>query len=120
MEDLPRNIVNEWKAWCSKKDYLFDKAFLGKTVPTGNFSNIQFPIHIFWAVDDKISNEKNTKDFWKHIKGNKPITFTRLIPSELGLKSIGHFGFFKKSMKTVLWNQALKKLDAFIVDSKIK
>lgn len=114
MEDLPRNVVNEWKDWCSKKDYLFDEAFLGKTVPVGNFHQFTFPIHTFWTIDDTISNEKNTTNFWKHIKSSEPITFTKLVPSSLGLKSIGHFGFFKRNMKNLLWPEALTKLDAFL------
>lgn len=115
MEDLPRNVINEWKAWCLKKDYFFDESFYGKTVPIGNFKEYDFPIHTFWTVDDNISNEKNTTTFWKHISGSKPITFTKLMPAELRLKSIGHFGFFKKNMKSLLWQQALIKLDDFLV-----
>ncbi len=115
MEDLPKNVVNEWKSWCLKKDYFFDKKFYGKSVPKGCFKNFNFPIHTFYTVDDTISNEKNTKNYWQHIQSNKPITFTKLIPSDYGLKSIGHFGLFKKSMKNVLWESVLKKLDAFTV-----
>ncbi len=120
MEDLPRNVVNEWKVWCSKRNYFFDESLFGKTVPTGNFHQLNFPIHTFWTVDDTISNERNTNDFWKHIQSSKPISFTKLVPSDLGVKSIGHFGFFKKSMKTNLWNQALEKLNEFLPSTSSK
>lgn len=114
MEDLPKNVVNEWKAWCLKKYYLFDEQFYGKTIPEGSFKNFDFPLHTFYTIDDTISNEKNTNNFWKHIQSTKPITFTKLIPSNYGLKSIGHFGLFKKSMKNTLWKTALEKLEEFI------
>lgn len=114
MEDLPKNVVNEWKAWCLKKDYFFDASFYGKSIPEGNFKKFDFPIHTFWTKDDKISNERNINDFWKHIKSSKPITFTSINPKEYGVKSIGHFGLFKKNMREKLWHLAIKKLNEFI------
>ncbi|WP_194972684.1 alpha/beta hydrolase family protein [Aquiflexum lacus] len=114
MEDLPKNVVLEWRNWCSKKDYFFDPAFYGKSVPEGNFKKFDFPIHTFWATDDTISNEKNTKSYWKHVESKKPITFYEINPSELGEKEVGHFGFFKKRLKEKLWGKALAKLEEFI------
>jgi predicted alpha/beta hydrolase len=114
MEDLPKNVVNEWKYWCEKKDYFFDTQFYGKTIPEGNFKNFNFPIHTFWTVDDTISNEKNTFNFWVHINSSKPITFTKLTPSDFDVKSIGHFGFFKKTMKDTLWKMGLAQLEEFL------
>ena len=114
MEDLPKNVVREWRAWCSKKDYFFDKKIYGKTVPLGHFKKLDFPIHIFWTEDDTISNEKNTHNFWKHIQSSQPIEFTRLSPKDWGVKTLGHFGFFKKRMKDKLWPMGLKKLDEFL------
>jgi predicted alpha/beta hydrolase len=114
MEDLPKNVVREWRDWCAKKDYLFDSKFLGKTIPTGVYHDLPFPIHTFWTVDDEISNEKNTQNFWRNMRGRHPITFTRLEPAALGLKGIGHFGFFRKEMKDLLWVKALEQLDGYL------
>lgn len=121
MEDLPAKVVNEWKAWCTKKDYFFDEKFYGKTVPEGNFKKFDFPIHTFWTVDDTISNEKNLQSFWKHIKSSQPVTFTKLIPSEIGEKEIGHFGLFKTRLKNKLWDKVLAQMDLFSMaqDSKV-
>ena len=113
MEDLPAKVVNEWKAWCAEKDYLFDEKFYGKTLPEGNFKKFNFPIHTFWTVDDTISNEKNLRSFWKHIRSSRPITFTKLVPSDIGEKEIGHFGLFKPKVKNKLWGNVLAQLDAF-------
>ena len=114
MENLPKNVITEWKAWCLKRDYLFDRKILGNSVPNGNFQKFQFPIHTFWAEDDTISNERNTQTYWSHIKSTEPITFTKLIPSEYGVKAMGHFGFFKRRMKDKLWMKAIEKLDAML------
>ena len=114
MEDLPRNVVLEWRRWCARPAYLFDKKFYGKTVPRGHYDNMPFPIHIFWATDDYISNKKSVPEFWRHVKSESGINFTKLVPSEQGEKLIGHFGFFKKGVKEKFWPMGLAQLDAFL------
>lgn len=114
MEDLPRNVLGEWRAWCGKKDYLFDPLFYGNTIPKGHYQNIPFPIHIIWTIDDPIANERAVSTYWSHVKSAKGITFDRLIPRALNLKTIGHFGFFNKKMKSILWDRGLHKLDEFL------
>ncbi len=117
MENLPKNVVKEWRDWCSKENYFFDETFFGKTVPSKQFNNIPFPIHVFWATDDPISNNKTTPTLWSHIKSKEGITFKELVPSEFKLKNIGHFGFFKKSMKPIFWDMGLNKLDEYLTKS---
>lgn len=113
MEDLPRNVVYEWRDWCARRDYFFDGRFYGKTVPTGHFSSFRFPIHTYWTTDDTISNRVNTEAFWRHIQSEKEISFTGISPEQLGLKRIGHFGFFRRVMKDKLWQQVVERLDKF-------
>lgn len=114
MENLPKNVVYEWRDWLEKENYFFDEKFYGKTVPKGDFKNFKFPIHVYWTTDDSISNQKNTEAFWQHIKSEKEISFTKLVPEEFGFKKIDHFGFFKRRMKDQLWKNVVKKLNVFI------
>lgn len=114
MEDLPKNVAYEWRSWLEKADYFFDPKFYGKTVPIGHFQQYPFPIHTYWTTDDTISNEANTKAFWRNIQGKKEISFTRLEPKQLGLQRIDHFGFFKRNMQDQLWQQVLQKIDGYL------
>lgn len=114
MENLPKNVVYEWRAWLEKEAYFFDDKFYGKTVPEGHFKDFKFPIHTYWTVDDTISNEKNTQAYWKHVKSSKPISFTKLEPKDFCLKKIDHFGFFKKNMKDKLWQDIIVRLNEHI------
>lgn len=114
MENLPKNVVLEWRAWCDKKQYFFHEKFFGKKIPEGFYNDMPFPIHLFWTNDDKISNQKNTFDFWKNIKSGFGISLQELIPSDYDVKEINHFGFFKKKMGTKLWPLALQKLNEFL------
>jgi len=115
MEDLPKNVVHEWRSWCSKRNYFFDKKFYGHTVPEGHFQKFDYPIHVFWTVDDTISNQKNTEAFWQHIRSKKGIRFTRLTPGAFGVRQIDHFGFFRKVMKEQLWTEIVAILDNWYV-----
>lgn len=114
MENLPKNVVLEWRDWCHKKNYFFDKKFYKKTIPEGFYNDMPFPIHLFWTNDDKISNKLNTNDYWKNIKSGFGISIQELKPSDYHVKEINHFGFFKKKMETKLWPLALQKLNAFL------
>lgn len=114
MENLPKNVVLEWRDWCNKKNYCFDQKFYKISVPEGHFNDMPFPIHVFWTNDDKISNQKNTQDYWKNVKSGFGISFQELIPSVYQEKEINHFGFFKKKMESKLWPLALQKLNEFL------
>lgn len=114
MENIPKNVMLEWRDWLEKEDYFFDKEFYGKTVPTGNFKDFNFPIHVYYSTDDTISNAKNTKLFWRNVASSEEISFTELTPSEFGLKKIDHFGYFRRNMKDKLWTDILARLDKLI------
>lgn len=114
MENLPKKVVFEWRDWLEKENYFFDDKFYGKTVPTGHFKNFKFPIHVYYSTDDPVSNAKNSSTFWSHVKSEKGICFTELSPQKFGLKSIGHFGYFRKSMKDKFWEDIVTRLDKFI------
>jgi predicted alpha/beta hydrolase len=114
MENLPRNVVKEWRNWCEKPDYFFNSEFYGKTVPIGNFKEYDFPIHIFWATDDPISNKKSIPAFWNNVKNKQIITLQEIQPQQYQHKKIEHFGFFKKSLQPTLWQEALQKLNSFL------
>ncbi len=114
MEDLPRRVVTEWRDWCEKPSYFFHSDFYGKTVPKGHFQSYQFPVHVFWATDDPISNENSVATYWQHIKSIKDITLQKIQPKEYQQKKIEHFGFFKKGLKETLWQETVAKLNSFL------
>jgi predicted alpha/beta hydrolase len=114
MENLPPKITNQWRKWCSVEDYFFDKKYFHTIEEISHFDKIPFPIQLFWLTDDAIAGKRNVESFWKHVKSTEGITLTEINPTEVGLKEIGHFGFFRKKYKAELWPFVLKKLNAFI------
>ena len=115
MEDLPRNVLREWRAWCTKPSYFFHPKFRGNTIPHGHFDDYNFPVHVYSTLDDTISSPKNVEAFWSNVHSHKGIEFTQLSPKTMQEKKIDHFGFFKKRMKNKLWPTVVEKLDSFLI-----
>lgn len=113
MEDLPRKIVREWGEWCARRDFLFDGKFRGRTIPTGNYEALPFPVEVFTATDDTISNRRSVPVFWDHVKSQKGIRFHWYDPKDLGRKEIGHFGYFRQENKDPIWTETLEALEGF-------
>ncbi len=114
MEDLPKNVLLEWRDWCSKPDYLFAKEFYGKTIPKGNYKNLSFPIQVLAATDDPIANPTSVKRFWSHIASDRGVSIRTYTPAELGVAKIDHFGFFRKSFKQSIWKDIISSLENFL------
>jgi predicted alpha/beta hydrolase len=115
MEDLPKNVLLEWRDWCRKPDYLFDPDFSGNTIPKGSYHDMPFPIHVFSATDDTISRGKNVERFWKHVHSKSGIKHVLLKPEEMRFTEIGHFGFFHKKMVEKFWPTVLEVAKGFLV-----
>ena len=120
MEDLPKQVATQWRAWCSKRKYFFDEKFYGKSVPVGQFENYTFPVKMYWASDDTIANERSINDYWANVKSTAGIDMELLKPEDLDLKKIDHFGFFRKFMKHSLWPKIVQQLDQFCMEEKLQ
>lgn len=105
MENLPKGVCNEWKAWCSKPNYFFDPAFRGKTLPPDHFDAIPFPIHVFTPTDDEICTRANSDNYWKHVRSLAGITHYWIEPHACGMEKLGHFGLFHRKMREPFWPQ---------------
>jgi predicted alpha/beta hydrolase len=114
MEDLPKNIYNSWRDWCSVADYFFDPKYAPTTEGIKGYKHLDFPITVFRAADDDIATAKNNHNLWKHIFSTKPIEHITLEPRDYQLKTIGHFDIFRKKHKETLWPLILEKLDTYL------
>lgn len=111
MEDLPKNLLNTWRNWCSVSDYFFDPKYYGEIKEIDGYKDFKIPIEIIVATDDRIATKSNVENFWKHAKSTKGINVSYLNPSDYGGNEIGHFGFFRRKFETTLWPLALDKLE---------
>ncbi len=111
MEDMPISVTNRWDNWCSKPEYFFDPKNAKNIETLSGFKNLTIPIEVGIAIDDPICPKSNVENLWKHFHSSRSININWLHPNDFNLKSIGHFNFFRKTSKEMLWPWALDKLE---------
>lgn len=102
-EDLPREFALEWAAWCRRPRYLLDDP----TLPIERFRGFGAPVLALSFADD----DWGTRRAVDAMMGAYPrITRRHIVPAEVGLRSIGHFGFFR-AQSAVLWPEIVAWLE---------
>jgi len=99
--DLPRGVIRQWRQWCLHPDYLV--GVLGDEVRR-RFADFAVPMTSISATDDEMMSAENIASIHGFYVAAQP-KMVRLSPEDLGVKRIGHFGFFKAKMREVLWER---------------
>ncbi|NRR32885.1 alpha/beta fold hydrolase [Oxalobacteraceae bacterium] len=101
--DLPRGVIRQWRQWCLNRDYLLGvegqpvrERYLAMTLPIVSLS----------FTDDEFMSARNTESIHGFF-ANAPRTMRRIAPADMGVKRIGHFGFFKAGSEQTLWQPLL-------------
>jgi len=100
-EDLPTGVAREWGAWCRHRDYL-----LGH-VPgaRARFARFDVPAVSYSFTDDWYAPGPAVRAIHTALSG-ADLVHRRFAPSDIGLPSVGHFGFFRPSAEATLWPEA--------------
>ena len=101
--DLPKGVMNQWRSWCLHPDYLV--GVMGADVRK-KYSAVKLPITSISFTDDALMSGKNISSIHSFYTESKK-TMNRYSPDDLGVKHVGHFGFFKKEFESVLWKDCL-------------
>jgi predicted alpha/beta hydrolase len=102
--DLPRNVLYQWRRWCLDPEYA-----IGDGEPMRRlFATVATPITAFSFTDDEMMSEANIASIHGFFTG-APLTMRRLSPDEVGVPRIGHFGFFRDSMRKPLWEARVRR-----------
>lgn len=105
--DLPKGVIFQWAQWCKSPHYVVDA--LGEPIRAG-YEKIRVPMLCMSFTDDELMSKRSIDslhDFYK----NAPLERRYIQPSEVGVKRIGHFGFFRPQFRATLWQQALAWLE---------
>ena len=104
MEDLPKGVALDWSNWGRSKEYLFDFILNAKE----KYEAIKVPLISYSFSDDRTAPKQTVE--WLNAKySNCQLTYKHIHPSDVGMKKIGHFGFFKSKCKW-LWDDLLKEI----------
>ncbi len=105
-EDLPKGVALEWAKWCRYPRYLLDDASL----PLERYQQFQAPV-LAYSVDDDDWGTARSVDAMMGAYPN--LTREHIVPADYGIKSMGHFGFFRPKAKT-LWAKAIDWLETAV------
>jgi predicted alpha/beta hydrolase len=102
-QDLPKGVALEWAKWCRQPRYFLDD----ESVPVERFQQFCAPV-LAYSFDDDSWGTRQAVDAMMHVYPN--LTRRHVVPAEVGVKAIGHFGFFRPKMK-LLWQETVAWLE---------
>jgi predicted alpha/beta hydrolase len=99
LDDLPSAVTRQWASWCMHPDYLLSEFPEARQ----SFADVALPLRSLSFTDDKLMSDQSIARLEALYTGTR-LTSARFSPAELGVKSIGHHGFFHRS-RTELWHR---------------
>ncbi len=99
--DLPRNVVRQWRTWCLDPEYAVG---WGGQAMRQRFASVGTPITSLSFTDDEMMSAANIASIHGFYTG-APRHMLRLEPRQLGVRRIGHFGFFRDELREALWER---------------
>lgn len=102
-EDLPADVFHQWRHWCQWPRYFFDDPAMAHL--KDRFAAVRTPIRAINASDDLWALPASRDAFMSAYSG-APVETVTVEPRSLGLKSIGHMGYFRPQAER-LWQETL-------------
>jgi predicted alpha/beta hydrolase len=99
-EDLPAGVAIQWASWCRDPAYL-----VGALGVRAEFAKFSAPLRAYAITDDRFAPPSAVEALLELYPGAKS-ELRRVAPSDLGVRSIGHFGFFREPFRDSLWREA--------------
>ena len=97
--DLPEGVMRQWRRWCLDPEYAVGAE--GPTVRAA-YAAVRAPVVSISFADDEMMSSRNTESIHGFYSG-APRTMKRIAPRDIGVKRIGHFGFFRAAFESSLW-----------------
>ena len=101
--DLPKGVMEQWRRWCLNPEYAVGVEGDGVRA---QYAAVRTPIVSFSFSDDEFMSARNTESMHGFYV-NAPRAMKRFAPRDVGLKRIGHFGFFRPENADALWRSRL-------------
>jgi predicted alpha/beta hydrolase len=105
-EDLPMGVYRDWKRWCSFPRYFFDDASPDAQAIAAKFAQVRVPIAANVSTDDLWAPPASRDAFFEGYS-QATVETIDITPSALGVKAIGHMGYFRKEVGAMLWPQMM-------------
>lgn len=106
-EDMPRAALREWGRWTSKSGYFFDDPTMSASA---RMARMAVPVLAVGSSDDPWGPPAQVDALIDHLR-LAPVTRRTFTPDELGVKTIGHHGLFRRSVGRDAWTEILAWLE---------
>ncbi len=113
-EDLPAGVARQWARWGRHRDYLMRDA---NPSWREGYETLTLPIRGIGFTDDAYAPRRSMAAILA-LYVNARVDHRHLAPRELGVESVGHFGFFRERFREVLWEPAAAWLESDWVSSR--
>ena len=97
--DLPKGVILQWSRWCRHPEY----AVGVEGEPMRElYRRVNLPLLSISMTDDEYMSESNV-DVLHGFYANAHRDMRRIAPEQLGVRRIGHFGYFRADLGDRLW-----------------
>lgn len=97
--DLPKGVIRQWSRWCRHPDYAVGVE--GEAMRE-RYRQVRLPLLSLAFTDDEYMSERNVAvlhGFYRNARRE----MRRIAPRDIGLRRVGHFGFFRPEAGLQLW-----------------
>lgn len=101
--DLPRGVIEQWRRWCLHREYA-----VGAEGEEARrlYAAVEIPVVSLSFTDDEYMSARNIASIHGSY-ARAALTLKRLSPADVGVRRIGHFGFFRPDFAETLWRPHL-------------
>jgi predicted alpha/beta hydrolase len=103
--NLPRGVIRQWTRWCRHPQYLARDA-----AQRERFGRVATPITYLNASDDEVFSDWSAAQFIALFPAGTVRRRIELQPQALGVRRIGHFGYFREKLQATLWPRLQREL----------
>lgn len=106
---VPKHAVKQWVEWAKSEDYLFTPKH---GMDLSGYEKIKADIYALTISDDWYAPQSSRDALLAHYSNSHRVT-QYIMPQDVGLKKIGHFGLFRKKQEIVsgIWQPIIKFLN---------
>ena len=98
--------IEQWRRWCLHREYVVGAE--GEQVRKA-YASIRTPMLSLSFTDDELISAQGIRSLHE-LYVNAPVEYHRIAPPEVGVRRIGHFGFFRPQLERTLWPLAAQWL----------
>lgn len=106
MENLPKNVANQWRNWGKNRDYILSDKSINETY----YDKVKVDVTAFSIEDDDFAPLESVQWMTSQYQNAKKKSI-HLNPIDFQVTKIGHFGVFKERFRNTIWTQILDEIN---------